>query len=101
MWPMSNTKGETVAPATTKQLLRLTVGVGIMTVGQALIALGSAFVSGQRPLDWAHWLLLLGALTLAWRITDIPVRRVGRIGQLAIVAGSAAFAGMSVIDFIM
>lgn len=72
----------------------------MLAAGQGLIARGPSFVMAQRPLDWAHWLLLLGAVSLTWRITEIPLGRVGRVGRLASVAGSAAFVGMSVIDFI-
>jgi hypothetical protein len=81
------------------QLRRLSVGMILLTAGQALLAQGQAFVMAQRPVDWAHWLLLLGAVTLTWRLTEIAVGWLGRVGRLAIVAGTAAFIGMSVIDF--
>jgi hypothetical protein len=83
------------------QVTRLAAGMGMLTVGQALIAQGPAFVMAQRPVDWAHWFLLLGALTLTWRVTEIPLGRAGRVGRLLIVVGAAAFVGMSVIDFIL
>jgi hypothetical protein len=73
----------------------------LLTAGQTLLAQGYAFVMAQRPLDWSHWLLLLGAVTLTWRLTEIPVGWLGRLGRLATVAGGAAFIGMSVIDFIL
>src|SRR5439155_25442138 len=66
---------------------------------RGLIAQGHAFVMALRPLDWSHWLLLLGAVTLTWRLTDIPVGLLGRLGRLATIAGATAFIGMSVIDF--
>jgi hypothetical protein len=81
------------------QLARLSSGLVLLTAGQTLLAQGPAFVMAQRPLDWAHWLLLLGAVTLTWRLTDIPVGRLGRLGQFATVAGGVAFVGMCVIDF--
>jgi len=71
----------------------------VMTAGQSLLAQGHAFVIAQRPLDWVHWLLLLGTVTLMWRITEIPVGWLGRLGRFATVAGGVAFIGMSVIDF--
>jgi len=64
-----------------------------------LLAQGHAFVMAQWPVDWVHWLLLLGAVTLTWRLTEIPVGWLGRLGCIATVAGGAAFIGMSVIDF--
>jgi hypothetical protein len=81
------------------QLKRLSGGMILLTVGQTLIAQGHAFVMDLRPLDWSHWLLLLGAVTLTWRLTEIPVGWLGRVGCLVTVAGGAAFIGMSVIDF--
>jgi hypothetical protein len=81
------------------QLRRLAVGMAVLTAGQTLLALGHAFVMAQRPVDWVHWLLLLGAVTLIWRLTEIPFGWLGRVGRLATVAGAAAFIGMSVIDF--
>jgi hypothetical protein len=72
-----------------------------LTTGQMLLAQGPDFVMALRPLDWSHWLLLLGAVTLTWRLTDIPVGRWGRLGRLATVAGAAGFVGMCVIDFIV
>jgi hypothetical protein len=91
----------TQALPSSSQVTRLAAGVGMLTVGQALIAQGPAFVMAQRPIDWAHWCLLLGALTLTWRVTEIPLGRAGRVGRLLTVAGAAAFVGMSVIDFIL
>ena len=81
------------------QVRRLSGGMVVLTAGQSLLAQGHAFVMAQRPLDWVHWLLLLGAVTLMWRLTEIPVGWLGRLGRLATVAGGAAFIGMSVIDF--
>jgi len=72
----------------------------VLMAGQTLLARGHDFVMAQRPLDWAHWLLLLGAVTLTWKLTEIPVGWLGRLGCLATMAGGAAFIGMSVIDFI-
>ena len=82
------------------QMRRLTAGMVVLTAGQSLLAQGHAFVMAQRPLDWVHWLLLLGAVTLMWRLTEIPVGWLGRLGRFATVAGGAAFIGMSVIDFV-
>jgi hypothetical protein len=73
--------------------------MAMLTAGQFLIVQGQAFVMAQRPLDWAHWFLLAGAVILMWRLTEIPVGWVGRLGRIAMVAGGAAFIGMSVIDF--
>jgi hypothetical protein len=81
------------------QLRRLSGGMILLTTGQALLAQGHAFVMALRPLDWSHWLLLLGAMTITWRLTEIPVGWLGRLGRLLTVAGGAAFVGMSVIDF--
>ena len=83
----------------TAQLSRLCAGMIVLTGGQTLLAQGHDFVMAQRPLDWVHWLLLLGAVTLTWRLTDIPVGWLGRLGRLATIAGATAFIGMSVIDF--
>ena len=82
------------------QLKRLLAGMLLLTLGQLLLAQGPEFVTALRPLDWSHWLLLLGAMTLTWRLTDIPVGQWGRLGRVVTVAGAAAFVGMCVIDFI-
>jgi hypothetical protein len=83
------------------QLRRLLGGILLLTAGQTLLAQGHAFVMALRPLDWSHWLLLLGAVTLTWRLTEIPIGWLGRVGRVAMVAGGTAFIGMSVIDFIL
>jgi hypothetical protein len=80
-------------------LRRLSAGLILLTTGQILLARGHAFVMALRPIDWSHWLLLVGALTVTWRLTEIPVGWLGRLGRLMTVAGGAAFIGMSVIDF--
>jgi hypothetical protein len=92
---------KTVALPSSSQVTRLAAGMAMLTMGQALIAQGPAFVMAQRPVDWAHWLLLLGALTLTWRVTEIPLGRTGRFGRLLTMGGAAAFVGMSAIDFIL
>jgi hypothetical protein len=89
------------ASPSSAQLKRLLVGMVLLTLGQLLVAQGPEFVTALRPLDWSHWLLLLGAMTLTWRLTDIQVGGWGRLGCVATVAGAAAFVGMCVIDFIL
>ena len=82
------------------QLRRLAGGMVLLTVGQCLLAQGHVFVMAQRPLDWVHWFLLLGAVIVMWRLTEIPVGLAeDDWGALATAAGVAAFIGMSVIDF--
>ena len=73
----------------------------LLTAGQVLLSQGRAFVMAQRPIDWAHWLLLLGAVSVAGVVAYLTVGPLGRIGRFFVMAGAVAFIGMCTIDFLM
>ena len=42
--------------------LFLAVSLAAMGVGQLLLSFGRDFIDAQQPIDWAHWLILIGAV---------------------------------------
>lgn len=75
-------------------------GLAIYTLGQTLINLGREFVERQSPVDYAHWLLLIGVLFLIPFIGRLPRRNLHLVTLPLLLAGIAAVIGMCVIDFI-
>ncbi|WP_417470951.1 hypothetical protein [Maricaulis sp.] len=75
-------------------------GLAIYTTGQVLINLGRDFVEAQTPIDFAHWLLLLGVLFLIPFTGRLPRRNLHLLTLPLLIAGIAAVIGMCLIDFI-
>ena len=40
------------------------IGLPFFLIGQIILAQGNAFVYSQKPIDFAHWFLLIGAVFL-------------------------------------
>jgi hypothetical protein len=75
-------------------------GLVIYTCGQVLLNLGQDFVAAQRPVDFAHWLLLTGALFLIPFVARLPWRNLHLITIPLMLAGIASVVGMCVLDFV-
>ena len=76
------------------------VGLLAMLLGQILLAQGNDFVYNQKPIDFAHWSFLLGAVLLLPQIVSFPKKPSSYIGIPLSIMGVAATIGMCVLDFI-
>ncbi len=75
--------------------------VAAMAAGQLLLSFGRDFVVAQRPVDWAHLLLLAGAAGGAIGASRLPLGRLGYAGWVLTTLGALAFAGMVAIDLLL
>ncbi|WP_417493738.1 hypothetical protein [Maricaulis sp.] len=75
-------------------------GLAIYVTGQILINLGPGFTEQQAPIDYAHWLLIIGVLFLIPFAGRLPRRNIHLIGIPLLLAGVCFVIGMCVIDFI-
>lgn len=75
-------------------------GLAFEIAGQVLLARGNEFVYQQRPIDFAHWLLLLGVVFLFPQVISFPNKLWTYLGAPVAVAGIVCVIGMCVLDFI-
>lgn len=75
-------------------------GLAIYTAGQVLINLGQPFVEAQRPVDFAHWGLLVGVVLLLPFAGRLPRRNIHLVTLPLLLAGVAFTIGMCVLDFV-
>ena len=76
------------------------IGLGFLLLGQVLLSLGNEFVYSQRPIDFAHWFILIGAVLLIPQVASFPRSVFSAIGIPLTLAGIACVIGMCVLDFI-
>ena len=69
-------------------------------LGQVLLNFGQDFVDRQRPIDFAHWSLLIGVLLMLPFAGQLPRRNIHWLTQPLLIAGIAAIIGMCLIDFV-
>lgn len=75
-------------------------GLVLYILGQVLVNLGPDFVSAQRPVDYAHWLLLLGSLFFLPFVARLARTPLNLVALITMALGVAAVIGMCVLDFI-
>jgi hypothetical protein len=75
-------------------------GLTIYILGQILLRQGQDFVEAQRPIDFAHWGLLLGGLFMLPYAGRLPWRNIHLLTIPLLYAGIAALIGMCVLDFV-
>lgn len=76
------------------------LGMLLFTVGQGLLQLGREFVSNQSPVDFAHWLLLVGVVFLLPFTGRLPRREIHLITIPLMLVAITAIIGMNALDFI-
>jgi hypothetical protein len=76
------------------------LGLLFFLIGQIILAQGNDFVYSQRPIDFAHWFLLVGAVLLMPQIVSFPKKLFSYVGIPLSLVGAACIVGMCVIDFI-
>ena len=83
----------------TNRILFLT-GLVFFLIGQIILAQGNDFVYSQKPIDFAHWLLLIGAVFLIPQVVTFPKSVFSYIGIPLCLVGIVCIIGMCVLDFI-
>ncbi len=76
------------------------LGLLFELIGQLLLAPGNEFVYAQKPIDFAHWFILIGAALLIPQIGQFPKKIYTYIGVPILIIGIISFIGMCVLDFI-
>ena len=68
--------------------------------GQVLLAQGNEFVYALKPIDFAHWSLLLGAVLMTPQVVSFPNKFFSYVGSPVATIGLFCMTGMCVLDFI-
>lgn len=76
------------------------IGLLFEMVGQILLAPGNDFVYALKPIDFAHWSLLLGAALMMPKIVNFPKKIITYIGAPTALIGAVCIIGMCILDFI-
>lgn len=76
------------------------IGLLFFLVGQIILAQGNDFVYSQKPIDFAHWFLLVGAVLMIPQTVSFPGKIFSYAGIPLTLVGIACIIGMCVLDFI-
>lgn len=77
------------------------IGLLLIAVSQALMSFGYEFLMSQKPIDFAHWALLIGAICLSALWVEMPASFSKKIGLVLMTFGIGGLVGMCVLDFIL
>lgn len=75
-------------------------GLVVFLIGQIILAQGNAYVYSLKPIDFAHWSLLVGVVLLIPQVVTFPRKRFSYIGIPLALIGIVCNIGMCVLDFI-
>ena len=78
-----------------------TVGVSFFVLSYILFSLGSMQAWFQKPIDFAHWFNLIGAVLLMSFNKVLPKNNLSYIASVLTTIGVVAHIGLCTIDFIM
>ncbi|TCP25049.1 hypothetical protein EV195_10480 [Tenacibaculum skagerrakense] len=76
------------------------IGLLFEAIGQILLSRGNEFVYALKPIDFAHWSLLLGVVLLIPQVGNFPRSMATYLGVPTILIGITCIIGMCVLDFI-
>ncbi len=76
------------------------IGFAFFLIGQIILAKGNDFVYSQKPIDFAHWFLLVGVVFLIPQTVSFPRKIFSLIGIPITLIGIVCIIGMCVLDFI-
>lgn len=76
------------------------LGLFFTLIGQILLSKGNDFVYSQKPIDFAHWFLLIGVVFLIPQVVSFPKKTYSYIGIPLSLIGITCIIGMCVLDFI-
>ena len=86
----------------TNEILFL-LGLFTYTIGQYLIFIFFNDIEklhNQEPIDFSHWLMIIGVLLLIPQIGNFPKSKFKPIGSPSLICGIGLIIGMCVIDFV-
>ena len=73
-----------------------TTGLFFLVVGQIILSKGQEFAFRQKPIDYAHWFLLAGAILIFTFSSVLPKSAFQFVGTTITIMGITAFIGMCV-----
>lgn len=76
------------------------IGLVFFLIGQIILAQGNEYVYSQKPIDFAHWFLLIGAVLLIPQVVTFPKSLLSNIGIPLSLIGIVCIIGMCILDFI-
>ena len=76
------------------------IGLTFFLIGQIILVQGNDFVYSQKPIDFAHWFLLIGAVFLIPQVVSFPKKIFSYVGIPLSLVGIVCIIGMCVLDFI-
>ena len=76
------------------------IGLLFEAIGQLLLAQGNEFVYALKPIDFAHWSLLLGVVFMIPQVVSFPNKFFSYAGAPIAIIGIVCMIGMCVLDFI-
>lgn len=76
------------------------IGLLLFVISYWIFTKGNEFAHSQKPIDFAHWLNLIGAVLLLNFNTVFPRNKIGKVASVLTFFGVIAFIGLNTIDFI-
>jgi len=83
------------------QIVVIAIGLILLFISQLLLSFGYDFLMAQKPIDFAHWSMLLASIFLFGLWFVIPDNLTKRFGLVLMTIGIAGIIGMCCIDFIL
>ncbi len=77
------------------------IGLVFLILSRFMFTQGFDFLQAQRPLDFAHWFMLLGALLMIPLNSMFPKSVLHTLFTPLVYLGVAAHMGMCTIDFVV
>ncbi len=77
------------------------IALVLIVISQLLMSFGYDFLMSQKPIDYAHWSLLMGALFMFGLWFSLPKNFSKNIGLALMTIGIGGVVGMSTLDFIL
>ncbi len=76
------------------------IGLLLFVMSYWIFSKGNEFAHSQKPIDFAHWLNLIGAVLLLNFNKIFPKNKLGKVASILTTLGVIAFIGLNTIDFI-
>ncbi|WP_420602456.1 hypothetical protein [Flagellimonas sp.] len=76
------------------------IGLSLFVTSYWIFTKGNEFAHSQKPIDFAHWLNLVGAVLMLNLNNIFPKNKIGKIASSLTILGVVAFIGLNTIDFI-
>lgn len=77
------------------------IGLICLTISQFLLAQGFDFLQAQQPIDFAHWLMMMGAILMLAFSFIFPKGVISSVATFLTILGVIAHIGMCTIDFLL